>query len=219
MDWGLCVSSGANSPPVPVPPSTFCLWVALRVARGPPDLSQPLFVEEASSRLLLFQLGRSSVRHAARTVAFGPERDRQACSDAHGAACAKYRFRPLCPSSNITNKGKSFHCSSLGGSALKRSDDPCGGVIRHVSTLLYVWRRAEPARCQGWGKKLYTRELEGQTGLGLFSKLTLAARSRPHSPRGLNAEPLPARRPHPFQWGLAGQQRRLSHCWCADLMW
>lgn len=77
-DTSLCVSSGANSPSVLVPPSTFCWWVVLHVTVSrprdagrlpPPDLSQLLFTEEVSSQLLLFQLGRRYRRHTAWTVA------------------------------------------------------------------------------------------------------------------------------------------------------
>lgn len=43
----------------------------VRLADPPADLSLLLFMEEVSSRLLLFQLGRSYLCHAAWTVEFG----------------------------------------------------------------------------------------------------------------------------------------------------
>lgn len=77
----------------------------VRLADSPPDLSQLLFMEEVSSRLLLFQLGSRYLRHAARPVAFGPK----SSARIHMALCAKRLFHPFSVSSNITNKGKSSH--------------------------------------------------------------------------------------------------------------
>lgn len=97
------VSSAANSPSVLVPPSTFCLWVALCVTRRllalltdlPANLHPKLFMEEVSSRLLLLQLGQELPL---------PLRPSQICR----TSVPNIFFNHFCPSLKITNKGKSF---------------------------------------------------------------------------------------------------------------
>lgn len=69
--------------PRPLLPPFVCEWrsmsqtgLLVRLADPPADLSLLLFMEEVASRLLLFQLGRSYLCHAAWTVEFGcRERD------------------------------------------------------------------------------------------------------------------------------------------------
>lgn len=193
------------------------MWVAVHVtcrrpseARWlpPPDLSQLLFMEEVSSRLLLFQLGMSYLRHAAWTVAFGPDNSRkdfQSSAHIHITACARFLFHPFLSELKHNKQGEVISLQlPIRGSALKRLDDPCEGVIRYASALLYVWRRADPTRCQEWGKKLYPWELEGQTGLGLFFKQTLPAPSLPKSLRILT-------RSHFLLWALCA--------WSSSKVW
>lgn len=85
----------------------------VRLADPPADLSLLLFMEEVASRLLLFQLGRSYLCHAAWTVEFGC-RERDSKDFTYTSLCVcQISFYPFCLSSNITNKGKSFYYSSL----------------------------------------------------------------------------------------------------------
>lgn len=61
-----------------------------------PDLSPVLFMEEVSSRLLLFQLGTSYLCHAACTTEVGPEQKQRGFPEQHILVCARYLFHPFC---------------------------------------------------------------------------------------------------------------------------
>lgn len=121
-----------------------------------PYLFLLLFMEEISSGLLLFQLGRRYLCHGA-----WPRAENEISTNIHPHPC-QMSFSSFLSELRENKQGEVIllHRTTR-GETLKK------GVLCFVSLFFCVWRRVESFQCQKWGKKFYTGDSGGQTGLDL----------------------------------------------------
>lgn len=194
-----CISSVASGPSAP--PSTFCLASGAPChgqasPRGSPALlpTSPncCLRRKCHPALLLLQLGSGCLRRTARTVAFGAARGAERRS--HINRC-QMSFHPFSPSSNKTNKRKSFRRCSPSEARLRKKGwmTLCEGAIRYADPLLLVWRRADPTRCWNEVRSCTSGNSGGSDRVGIVFQTGSAGLKPSALFRGLDAEPLPAR--------------------------